>query len=56
VSAVNKMVQPEPPSEEEMTAVTTGEVVLRMATSLVAGFGGPLAEGLLWIPVRLEQG
>jgi hypothetical protein len=56
VSAVDKTVQPEPPSEEETTAAATGTVVLRMVTSLVDGFGGPLAEGLLWIAVRLEQG
>jgi hypothetical protein len=27
-----------------------------MVTSLVASFGGPLVEGLLWIAVMLEQG
>jgi hypothetical protein len=49
------MVQPVPPSEEE-TIVAIGAAVLRMVTGLVASFGGPLAEGLLLIAVRSEQG
>jgi hypothetical protein len=55
-SAVDRTVRPVPPFEEEMVVVATEAVVLRMVTSLVVGFGGPLAEGLLWIAVRSERG
>jgi hypothetical protein len=39
-----------------MIAAATGAAVLRMVTDLVAGFGGPLVDGLLWIAIRAEQG
>jgi hypothetical protein len=54
-SAIDRTVRPVPPSEEETSATTTGAAVLRMVTSLVAGFGVPLTEGLLWIAVMSEQ-
>jgi hypothetical protein len=37
-SAIDKTVQPVPPTEEAVVAAT-GAAVLRMVTSLVAGFG-----------------
>jgi hypothetical protein len=56
VSAVDRTVRPVPPSKEEIAAAATGAAVLRMVTILLAGFGGPLAEGFLWIAVMSEQG
>jgi hypothetical protein len=56
VSVVDRTVWSVPSSEEETSAAATGAAVLRMVTYLVAGFGGPLTEGLLRIAVMSEQG
>jgi hypothetical protein len=44
VSAVNRIVQPIPPAEEEAAATAIGAAVVGAVTCFLAGFGGPLTE------------